>query len=303
MTIEEKLNSLEQKELIYLFLSIPIIVFIFYYNFTYPQLVDKNKKLIKTEKSKKSKLSEISSQIREVKKSTKLLAPTRKKLEELKEDFKYISYYFDTLTLLKLSDNKAYSILNGLLNKSNQLNLNSSFQIKWDNLTPPFTQTINIDIDGSGNYINIIRYLQFIEHIKSLVQVTDVKISTTNKPATNTDELIKPFIQQKKAELSSISFTLSQYSEKDLNYLKYLAKERKIDISMALNRYNPNNIDISYSGDFATIKSLLKTLKTKQKNKVLNFYNLKANLKFPKLRRSNPSITYFHIKIKIVGVK
>ena len=301
MRIEEYLNSLEKKELIYIFLSIPIVVFIIYYNFVYPNLEKEQKKLVSLQKEKHQSLGKIVQEIRKVKKSKVILAPTRQKLENLKEDFRYINYNYQTLDILKLNDYKIYDILTKLLNKSNILNLNTSFDIKWDSpKLPPFDNHLKIIIQGDGNYKNIIKYLQFIDHLNSLIVIKNLKIALSLKD----EDLIKPLIEQKKAISSTLSFILTQYSENSLKYLKNIAKEKNVDISISINQTNINYLNIFYKGSYDKIKSILELLKnvSKQKNKPFEFIKLKANLKNTEHKKKISS-QKFILTLEIVGVK
>jgi len=301
MRIEEYLNSLEKKELIYIFLSIPIVVFIIYYNFVYPNLEKEQKKLTSIQKEKYQSLGKIVQEIRKVKNSKAVLAPTRQKLENLKEDFRYINYNYQTLDILKLNDYKIYDILTKLLNKSNILCLNTSFDIKWDApKLPPFDNHLKIIIQGDGDYRNIIKYLQFIDHLNNLIVIKNLKIALSLKD----EDLIKPLIEEKKATSSTLSFILTQYSENSLKYLKSIAKEKNVDISISINQTNINYLNVFYKGSYDKIKSILELLKNiaQQKNKPFEFVKLKANLKNKEHKKQIFS-QKFILTLEIVGVK
>jgi hypothetical protein len=302
MKIEAYLNSLEKKELIYIFLSIPIVVFIIYYNFIYPKLEKQNENLLKQEKSKYKTLIKISKEIRIVKKSKVAIIPTRKKLESLKEDFKFINYSFDKLELIRLNNKKVYNIFTRLLEKANELNLNVSFNISWNTKKiPPFSQYISLNIDGQGNYINIVKYLQFIDHLESLIYVKDVLISIIGNKDNN---LLTTLSEQKKSKSNNISFTLTQYSENTIKYFQNLAKSQHLTINMNVNRNNINYLDVSLSGSYGAIKSILDYFKqlSKKKNKPFLYTNVKSKLIMP-TTKTNIKSQKFNISLEIVGVK
>ena len=302
MRIEEYLNSLEKKELIYIFLSIPIVVFIIYYNFIYPNLEKEQKKLTSLQKEKQQSLGKIVQEIRKVKKSKVILAPTRQKLENLKEDFKYINYNYQSLDILKLDDYKIYNIFTKLLNESNILGLTTSFNIKWDlPKIPPFDNHLEVIIQGSGDYKNIIKYLQFIDHLKSLIIIKNLKIALSLKD----EDLLQPLLQKQKAASNSISFILTKYSDNTLKYLKNIAFSKKLDIAISVNRDNVNYLNISYKGNYSAIKSVLELLKniSKQKNKPFEFTRLRANLKFQNIKKTTENSQKFIITLQMVGEK
>ena len=303
MKIEEYLYSLEKKELIYIFISIPIVVFIIYYNFVYPNLDTEYNKLTKKQKSTTKELYTISSKIRKVKSSKNILLPTRKKLENLKEDYRYISYSFDTLDFVKLNDKKIYNILTQLLNKAKFLDLSASFDVSWNKKQlHPFTQYVEVTITGSGDYISILKYLQFIDHIRALINVASIKIAISLDEKKDIKDTLK---KEKKAESSSVSFILTKYSENTLRYLKSLAKSKKLDLSISVNSQNTNYLNIGFKGEYVAIKNIVDILKDiqKRKNKPFNFTKLRANLKFVNSVKHKKNTQQFRITLEIVGVK
>jgi len=300
--LEEYLESIQQKELIYIFLSIPITIFVLYYNFVYPSMEKENKKLTKTITKKKKELLNVSNEIRKIKKSKKLVKPKRAELDDLKDDFRYIKYSFDTIDLLKLSHNKSYKLITKLLNKSKQLNLNSSFQIDWNKKTPPFDQTIEIHIEGLGEYLKIIQYIQYIENLEALIHIKNITISQNQNSSKTTNDILTPFIEKKQKENSSVSFILKKYSDKDINFFKHLSKQTDTDLSISIDKDNSNNLDISFVGDYSVIRNIIKIIKDKKERKMLDFYRLRANLKFNK-NSSTQKKQKFVLNLKIVGTK
>jgi len=301
--LEEKLNEIETKELVYIFLSIPIVVFIIYYNFIYPSLEDTSKKLTKEYSKKSKQLSKIVSDIRKVKNSKNILAPTRQKLENLKDDFKYIKYKYSSIDLVRLDDRKIYVIFTKLLNKSNKLNLNTSFDIKWD-IQPikPFNSSVEVTITGDGDYKDIIKYLQFIDHLKSLIIVNNIKIALSLDEKV---DVLDSLAKEKKANSNSISFVLTKYSENTLKYLKNLAKTKQLDIFISVDKDNVNYLDISFKGEYGAVKSILDLLKNinKQNNKPFEFTKLRANLKVVNFKKESKNTQQFTITLQMVGEK
>jgi len=303
MKIEEYLETLDKKEIIYILLSIPIAIFIIYYNFIFPKLEEKNKELEKLEKTTQQKLYDVSLQIRKVKGSKNILLPTRQKLEQLREEDRYLSYSFNTLDFIKLDSKKIYQILTELLNKANSLKLLTSFEVEWNKKKfPPFEQVIAVRIIGSGNYKEIIEYLQYIDHLKTLINISSTKIATFLDKDNKPNLTLK---KKKKADLSSLSFILTKYSDNTILYLKNLAKTRRLNISINIDKLNPSYLDISYSGDYQTIRSVLQLLKNTQKpkKKLFVFTHLRANLKFVNKTKSEEKQQHFVIVLEMVGIK
>lgn len=297
--IEEYFNSLKPKEFIYLLVSIPIIIFVVYYNFIYPTINKEIINLHKQEKSKKKELISVSSKIRHLKSIAHTLKPTEKKLENLKEDYKYIKYNLYTLKSIKLDNSKIYMILSNLLNKANILKLNVSFNIKWNQEFPPFSEVISLEIDGSGDYINILKYLQYIENMKAINYVKDIQIFV-NK---DENKLIQNFVSTKKFNNNSLSFVLQKYSNKDLEMLKSFSNN-SLKISISVYENNPNYLLITYKGDKNSIENLAKTLKQLKNNKQLFFTGL--NMKINSVKPNNVhkiKTQQFKINLIIMGIK
>ena len=303
MKIEEYLESLSKKEMIYLSLSLPIAVFVIYYNFVYPKLEKKDSDLKQKEEMVKKELIDVSSKIRKVKSSKKIITPIRKKLENLEEDYKYIDYSFRQLDAIKLNNAKIYSIFTKLLNKANSLGLAVSFKVDWNKKRlEPFSQYIEVNISGKGDYIDIVRYLQFIDHLKSLVNVNTIEIGYK---LDNPEAIQKSLINKNQKSKSSFSFVLTKYSADTLDYLKLLVKNNNLSINMRDNDRNPSYLNVGFRGDYVKVKSVMNILQNtqKQKNKKFIFKDLKADLKFVNDSKSNKSSQQFTISLQIVGVK
>jgi hypothetical protein len=117
--------------------------------------------------------------------------------------------------------------------------------------------------------------------------------------------LAKSFVENKKNEDSSLSFTLSKYSEKDISELKYLAKSKDLSVHIEVNEHNPNDLDVAFNGDVRAIKSLLNYFKLKKEKELINYYNLRVKLKYSNLLKTNrkKQSEYFKLRIKLVGAR
>jgi len=286
---------------------------------------------------KEKELDKLSVEIRTLKKSKKDIDSLKKKLEQLREDYKFIKYSFYAIDIINLTDAKTYQFFENLLKVANQLHLDVSFNIDWSQKTPPFTRTLLVTIEGIGDYLSILNYIEYIENTKTLNQVEDIFITRNDlkkdidlimkqeqkkqkkakknkkdkKDNKNYTDIVigflgKSFVENKKNEDSSLSFTLSKYSEKDITELKYLAKSRDLSVYIEVNEHNPNNLDVSFSGDVGAIKALLQYFRLKKKKKLINYYNLKVKLKYGNRASSSnkkKQSEYFKIKIKLVGAQ
>jgi len=185
MKIENYLNSIKPKEFIYLMLAIPIVIFIIYNNFIYPDLEKETKKLTKSYKSKQKELGNIVFQIRGLKNLGKILPPLEEKLQNDKEDYKYVKYALYDTPIILLNNKDFYTNLSKILNMSKKLNLNISMTIDNTKKYPPFTSSIIINIKGSGEYIDIINFIRYIESIELISYIDKVDIALLNKSSKN----------------------------------------------------------------------------------------------------------------------
>jgi hypothetical protein len=181
--LEQLLNNIKYKEFIYLLLTIPIALFIVYYNFILPkeeQIKTKTKQQI--EKTLKN-ISNTVMQIRKIKQKQAIIRPTKRKLQNKQETYKFLKYSFYDVEIIKLNKERIYKILALLLSKSKHLNLNKmKFKIEWNKpKSSVFTQNILIKIEGIGDYSNIIKYLQYIEHLRVLLHINQTSINVFKK--------------------------------------------------------------------------------------------------------------------------
>jgi len=174
--LEEYLNKLNKKDLIYLFLSIPVFFFMIYYQFIYSYLEKEHNKLIAKKRVETKKLRKISTEIRVVKNVKHDIKPYKIKLSSLKEDYKFIKYSFSNLELIKLSEKKLYNVLTDILNFSKKSNLTISIFIDKSTPPKPFNNALEVTIKGKGNYLNIVKFIDYIESRKILVRVKELNI-------------------------------------------------------------------------------------------------------------------------------
>ena len=296
MKVENYLNSLKPKELIYLMLSIPIIVFIIFNSFIKPSLDEETKKLTKKYKSNQKQLTSIVSQIRSLKNIEKILPPLEKKLENDKEDYKYIKYALYDTPIILLNDSKFYNNLSKILNISKKLNLNISTTIDNTKKYPPFNNYIIMDIKGNGNYIDIINFIRYIESLKVVSYIDKIDIALSSQKDFDYNKLF----QKSTKKLSSISFTLTKYTQTELNNLKKYGKNLKFNF--APNKNNFNYIDLSYTGDYNQIYQIYNHIKS-IKNKDISFSNVRVNLKRNNHQNINQYTHNFDININFMGIK
>jgi len=174
--LEEYLNKLNKKDLIYLFLSIPVFFFMIYYQFIYSYLEKEHNKLIAKKRVETKKLRQISTKLRVVKNVKEDIKPYKIKLSSLKEDYKFIKYSFSNLELIKLSEKKLYNVLTDILNFSKKSNLTISIFIDKSTPPKPFNNALEVTIKGEGSYLNIVKFIDYIESRKILVRVKELNI-------------------------------------------------------------------------------------------------------------------------------
>jgi len=312
-SLENKLKSLKQKEFIYLLVTIPILFFVPYYNFIYPQMVEQKHKLIKKKKKTLSSLSNTISEIRKLKKSKISIVPVSKKLETLKEDYKYIKYDYGTLTLLQLDNQRIYNITTAILKESKKYKMGLSIKFEWDNKPPkPFTRAINVEMNGRGRYLDIVNLIKYIESINSILEIKDVFIKKSDIKHNNIkrkkdgkldirlNNTVKDIAKNMFIKKSSISFLLNNYDNDTLLLLKEMAKSKKLELSISQYRDTDNILSISFKGDYEVLKELLKELKN---SKIFSISNIRTHFIIPHKKNQNQKFQSFTIKFNIVGVK
>jgi len=163
---EEFLEDLDTKNKIFLYLSIVIIGIIIYYNVNLSYLsgkINKNERIIvKLQKKNKINLKNYHKQIVKLKRTFKNLSLT------LNEDFKDLKYLNERLNLsvLKINDNKFYSLLENILFQSSNFNLSPNFVI---NSQINDFKSYHIEINGSLPYCgenNLFNFIKFLESQK-----------------------------------------------------------------------------------------------------------------------------------------
>lgn len=178
--IEEYLKNINQKEKIMLYATFPVLIFIGYYNFIYNSFVEQEKKLNK----KKSTLIKNISSIKSDKKKYKILQKKYYRLQtdinSLTQDYRYSKISFNSLNVIKLSDAKFLKIIQYLLEKAKDRNLDISININKNiKHNKHFNNAIAIIISGNGNYVDFVKYIRDIENIDSLSIIKQVNISVS----------------------------------------------------------------------------------------------------------------------------
>jgi len=311
--LEKKLQALKPKEFIYLLVTIPILFFVPYYNFIYPEMVKTNKKLIKTKKNKLSELSKVVSEIRKLKKSKLSIVPVSKKLENLKEDYRYIKYNYGTLTLLQLDNQRIYDITTAILKESKKYKMGLSIKFEWDKKPPkPFTRAINVEMEGKGKYLDIVNLIKYIETLNSILEIKEVNVKKENLKDTeinvnkngelsiNLEKCVSKIAHKFVENKSSLSFLLNDYTDDKIYALKEIAKSKKVQISFSQYENRGDVILVSFSGKYEDIRALFNQFK---KNKKFSISQLKTNFVIPKEENPQDVIQYFKIKFNLVGVK
>ena len=297
MKIESYLNSIKSKEFIYLLLSIPIIVFIVYDNFILPKLENETKKLIKIEKLNNNKLEKIISEIRNLKNLDKILPPLEQQLQNDKEDYKYIKYALYDTPIILLNNSNFYKNLSKILDMSKKLNLNISTTIDNSQKHPPFNSYIVMNIKGSGKYLDIINFIRYIESIKLISYLDKINIALSLKKHFNYNK----FFQISVKNVSSISFTLTKYTQNELNTLKKYGQNLKFKFEP--NKNNLNYIDLSYVGNYNQIYQIYNNIKSIESSKDISIKNIKINLKRNHNKNISKHFYYFDININFMGIK
>jgi len=287
MKIEQYLNSIKPKEVIYLFTSIPIVIFIIYSNFIYPSLVKTNKKLNAEIEKNKKELVKTVTEIRQIRKINKNLPIVEKKLEKLKEDFKYIKYNLDYLNLIKLNEDNVYKTLEKILNKANEFHLNTSFYINWDTTYQPYEKDLMIKIEGKGLFKNLINYIKYLESLNKIITINTLNISLSDSKNSKQD-----FIQQTLV-LPNISFRINEDNNTNfLTRLNNLAQE----FNILINKVKEKDTTI------ITLSSNSRYQLTRMYNILLKnnpSLNVKLNLN-PKQKFILPTFT---INLNLMGIK
>jgi len=295
--IETYLKNSETKEKVMLYLSFPILIFIFYYNFVYDPFVKQEAKLNKTKKELIKKISNIKSDKRKFKVLQKKYYQLQTDIEKLLQDYRYSKISFNSLETIKLSDRKFFAVLEYLLSQAKKRGLDISLSIdnniKFDK---HFNNAVSIDIDGNGDYPNFVRYIKDIENVNSLIIFNEVQITEVAKDV----KAVKK-IQDSTKTPFYLELSFSDIDALDLmKNLLYIAKSMKISITPTL---KDGLIYISGKGDYRNVSAFIKYLKKLKKVKVG-----KINVSLKSVINSSDTANkvnkkHFIIKFNIVGMK
>jgi Tfp pilus assembly protein PilO len=191
--LDKYLNTLSSKEILYLFLSIPILFFIIYYQFIYNSILNKTNKLKRKEKIVHRNFVKVSRELNKLKNINVSFKSYQIKVNSLREDYKFIKYNIDSIRILKLTNKKIYTILTNLLNFSKKENIDISISLNKNKPLKPFTKSISIVIEGEGKYLNIVRFLSYIESQPILCKIKYLKILKEKENVNKTENFMVLF--------------------------------------------------------------------------------------------------------------
>jgi predicted metal-dependent enzyme (double-stranded beta helix superfamily) len=170
--IEEYLNSLDKKNIMFLYVSVVIAAFIFYYNFNYSVLqkkIDTNNQEMITLENKLKKISILSLKLKKLKIKLKRL---RKQNISLNEDLKYLNMLIKTSAVLHIDEKKFLSILKDILQKATNNNINASYVI---NKNIADFKTYIIEIKGEFDPLNFDKFYMFVKNLESIKAIKEIK--------------------------------------------------------------------------------------------------------------------------------
>ena len=178
--LEEFLQDLDTKNKILLYLSVVVVGIIIYYNINYNYLsskIETNKKeIVKLKKENNININSYNKQIAKLKKDVKKLKLIAN--EKLK-DLQYLNERIN-LAVVKIDDNKFYSLLEKILYKSSDLGLSPNFLI---NQNMGKFKTYTLEINGSlpeCGYKNLFSFVKFLESQKVINNIDKFKMNKKN---------------------------------------------------------------------------------------------------------------------------
>jgi len=176
--LEEFFQNLDNKNKLFLYLSVVIVAIILYYNLNYnyfsKQININNKKIQNLNRRNKINIKRYRN------KAIKLKTEFKKLNFIVNENLRDLQYLNERLNLsiLSINDNKFYSLLENILFKSSNLNLSPTFTISQDNSK---FKIYSIDINGSISYCNDKNLFSFIKYLESRKLVNNISNFYFNK--------------------------------------------------------------------------------------------------------------------------
>ena len=179
--IEEYLNTLDKKNLFFLYSSVIIVAFIIYYNFNYNILQEKidnyNNEIfslqenLQTTNDLKKKLLKLKTEFKQLKKENMSLS----------EDLKYLNVLVNTTSILHIDEKHFMNILKKILEKAVKNNIKASYIISKE--TDRYKNYV-IRINGvfePKDFINFYRFIKNLEKIKAIKEIEYLKLEKKEK--------------------------------------------------------------------------------------------------------------------------
>jgi len=295
--IETYLQNSDTKEKVMLYASFPILIFIFYYNFVYTPFIAQEAKLNKNKKELIKKISNIKSTKFKYKVLQKKYYTLQTDIESLLQDYRYSKISFNSLEVIKLSDEKFFSIVEYLLSKAKKRGLDISLSMNNNiKINKHFNNAVSITIDGKGDYVNFVRYIKDIENINSLVIFKGVEITEVADDV----KAIKKLADSTKTPFS-LELSFSDMDALDLmKNLLSIANSMRVSITPTLRN---GLIYISGKGDYSNVNAFIKYLKKLKNVKVGKMdISLKSVLNTSKTA-NEINKKHFVINFNLVGMK
>lgn len=296
--LEAYLKNSDKKDKVMLYASFPILVFIFYYNFIYDPFIVQEEKLNKSKKQLITKISTIKSNKIRYEALQKEHYKLQTEIETLLQDYRYAKISFNSLELIKLSEEKFLSIIEYLLLQAKKRKLDTSLNIdKNVKIDKHFNNTISITIDGKGDYPSFVRYIKDIENINTLAIFDTVFITEVAKDIKSIEKI---------KDSTKTPFSLEIYFSKidAMDFMKLLsdrAKSMKISLNTSLK--NMGMMYVSGKGEYSQVNSFIKYLR-KLKNVKINRVNVSVT-NIINVSKTNNLVNRksFKIKFNLVGIK
>jgi hypothetical protein len=296
--LEAYLKNSDKKDKVMLYASFPILVFIFYYNFIYDPFIVQEEKLNKSKKQLITKISTIKSNKVRYEALQKEHYKLQTEIETLLQDYRYAKISFNSLELIKLSEEKFLSIIEYLLLQAKKRKLDTSLNIdKNVKIDKHFNNTISITIDGKGDYPSFVRYIKDIENINTLAIFDTVFITEVAKDIKSIEKI---------KDSTKTPFSLEIYFSKidAMDFMKLLsdrAKSMKISLNTSLK--NMGMMYVSGKGEYSQVNSFIKYLR-KLKNVKINRVNVSVT-NIINVSKTNNLVNRksFKIKFNLVGIK
>lgn len=179
--VEEYLNTLDKRNIVMLYASVIIAVFVVYYNFNYSVLQksinENNQEII----SLKHKLNRSNTLLLELKKLKTEAKKLKKKNLSLTEDLKYLNLLVKTSPVLHIEEKHFLEILRQILKKAVNSNIEASYKIEKN--TDKY-KTYEIEVNGEfspAEFENFYKFIKNLESIGAIKEIRELKIDKNEK--------------------------------------------------------------------------------------------------------------------------